>query len=183
MKLNRTHYLETPRLILRKFTINDAQLMYKNWANDAEVTRYMNWFPHKNIQETMDVLTMWEEKYANSDFYHWAIVLKKSNEPIGSISVVKIDRANSTGEIGFCIGKSYWHQGFVSEAFSCIIQYLLFDVGLQELTARHDVRNPYSGGVMRKCGMEFVETKENIGCSKEGETINYSYYSISRKNI
>ena len=35
-----TQLLETPRLILRKFAMNDAQAMYENWASDPEVTKY-----------------------------------------------------------------------------------------------------------------------------------------------
>ena len=38
--------LETNRLLLRKFTLDDAQEMFNNWANDEEVTKFMTWNPH-----------------------------------------------------------------------------------------------------------------------------------------
>lgn len=44
--------LETNRLILRKFKIEDAEDMYNNWASDNEVTKYLSWKTHLNIEET-----------------------------------------------------------------------------------------------------------------------------------
>ena len=43
-----TRKLETERLILRQFTIDDAEYIFKNWANDNEVTKYLTWPSHKN---------------------------------------------------------------------------------------------------------------------------------------
>jgi hypothetical protein len=36
-----TKRLETPRLILRQFAIDDAENMFQNWASDAEVTKHL----------------------------------------------------------------------------------------------------------------------------------------------
>ena len=38
-----TQTIHTERLILRKFTIDDAQAMFENWASDEKVTRYLTW--------------------------------------------------------------------------------------------------------------------------------------------
>ena len=43
--------LETERLILRELTEEDAEEMYKNWASDDEVSKYVRWSTHKNIEE------------------------------------------------------------------------------------------------------------------------------------
>lgn len=40
-----TQTIHTERLILRKFTIDDAQAMFENWASDEKVTRYLTWCP------------------------------------------------------------------------------------------------------------------------------------------
>lgn len=34
-----TEYIETGRLILRRFTVEDAGAMFRNWALDKEVTK------------------------------------------------------------------------------------------------------------------------------------------------
>lgn len=168
------------RIALEQFTIEDAALMFKNWANDPAVTRYMTWFAHKNIQETEAVISLWVNNYAKPNFYQWAIVLRKIDEPIGSIGVVEQDEESRCCEIGYCIGKSFWHQGYTSEALREVVKFLFEQVGYQKIIARHDTRNPHSGDVMRKCGMRYVETRTNIGQTKEGETLNCAYYEITR---
>lgn len=44
-----TKSIETDRLLLRPFVIEDAKAMFENWAADSEVTRYLMWQPHKDI--------------------------------------------------------------------------------------------------------------------------------------
>ena len=43
-----TQTIHTDRLILRKFTVDDAQAMFENWASDERVTRYLTWCPHES---------------------------------------------------------------------------------------------------------------------------------------
>ena len=50
-----TQTIETSRLILRQARIEDADIMFHNWANDAEVTKYLTWPPHGNIEVTKKV--------------------------------------------------------------------------------------------------------------------------------
>lgn len=175
--------IHSARIILRPFVLDDALLMYKNWAKDPDVTRYMTWFPHKDITETKSVISQWADQYAKANFYQWAIVLKETNKPIGSIGIVELDEDSQSGEIGYCIGKQYWHQGYTSEALRTVLDFLINFVKFRTLTARHDIRNPNSGGVMRKCGMKYVKTCDNIGLTKEGEPLVCAYYSISKDNL
>ena len=51
--------LETDRLILRKFKIEDAEDMYNNWASNSEVTKYLSWETHLNIEKTKEILKSW----------------------------------------------------------------------------------------------------------------------------
>ena len=172
--------IEGHRIILQPFKMSDASLMFKNWANDPDVTRYMTWFPHKNVQETESIISLWENNYAKPDFYQWAIFLKTIAEPIGSIGVVELNEANRSCELGYCIGKAFWHQGYMTEALKEVLGFLFAQVHFERITARHDIRNPHSGDVMRKCDMRYVETRENIGLTKEGEPLSCAYYVIDR---
>lgn len=89
MKHCGTQRLETDRLILRRFVIEDAAAMYQNWASDDEVTKYLTWPTHTNLEVSQSVIKDWINSYAEETFYQWAIVLKELGEkPIGSISVV-----------------------------------------------------------------------------------------------
>lgn len=96
--------LATDRLILRRFTVDDTEAMFRNWANDPEVTRYLTWQPHASVEASRQVLDRWIRNYesldSNSDAYQWAIVPKNLGEPIGSISVVSVYREMETVTIG-----------------------------------------------------------------------------------
>ena len=59
-----TQQLETRRLILRKFTTDDAQAMYENWASDPEVTKFLTWPSHDSVAITELVLNSWVDGYA-----------------------------------------------------------------------------------------------------------------------
>ena len=107
-----TQRLETERLVLRRFTLDDAPAMFENWASDAEVTRFLTWQPHASVEVTRSVLADWVSSYEQPDFYQWAIVPKQlGDEPIGSISVVGMSDSVSMVHIGYCIGRPWWHQG------------------------------------------------------------------------
>ena len=82
-----TQEMETERLVLRRLTPEDAGMMYQNWANDPQVTKYLRWEPHKNADETRELLTAWALLYPNGDYYQWGIVEKATGQVFGSISV------------------------------------------------------------------------------------------------
>ena len=54
-----TKMIETPRLILRRFTIEDVPAMYRNWASDPKVTKYLTWPTHENPEVSRQVLLDW----------------------------------------------------------------------------------------------------------------------------
>lgn len=168
MKHLGTKQLETPRLILRQFTTEDAQAMYENWASDPEVTRFLTWPTHSSVEVSRAVLAEWEAGYAKDDFYNWAIVLKDLGKPIGSIGVVSKDDRVRKAHIGYCIGKAWWHQGIMAEALQAVMNFLFDEVGMLRLEARHDTRNPNSGAVMRKCGMEYEGTMVQSDWNNQG---------------
>lgn len=59
-----TQYIETERLILRRFELSDAQAMFDNWANDDEVTKYLTWPAHADMSVTEELLGEWVPQYA-----------------------------------------------------------------------------------------------------------------------
>lgn len=117
--------LETNRLILRRFRLDDAQAMYDNWASDPEVTKFLTWPIHGSVEISRFILQSWVDAYSEKDAYQWAIVLKENGDfPIGSISVVHQQEDINMVHIGYCIGRSWWHQGITSEAMAEIIRFL-----------------------------------------------------------
>lgn len=176
-----TQTIETPRLILRRAQIEDAELMFRNWANDADVTKYLTWPPHENLEVTKKLLASWVESYEEDDYYQWMIVLKELGEPIGSISVVRQNDRVEEAEIGYCIGSRWWHRGIVSEALTAVMRYLFEEVGMNRVAARHDPNNPNSGRVMRKCGMIYEGTARSADRNNQG-VCDAAHYAILRSD-
>lgn len=169
--------LGTERLILRRFTMDDAQAMYENWASDPEVTKYLTWPTHENVDVSALVLADWVEHYAEADYYQWAIVLKETGAPIGSISVVHCNDQISKMEIGYCIGRQWWNCGMTSEVLGSVIRFLFEEVGVDRIEACHDSRNPNSGAVMCKCGMQYEGTQRQAGINNFGKC-DLSWFAI-----
>ena len=65
-----TQTLETERLILRRLTMADADAVYRNWASDPEVTRFLTWPTHPDPEVTRQVLAAWLPLYEKKDYYH-----------------------------------------------------------------------------------------------------------------
>lgn len=163
-----TNRIETQRLILRKFTVDDASAMYRNWSSDPEVTKYLTWPAHDSETVSRRVLLDWTSQYQDCAFYQWAIVPKTIEEPVGSIGVVRMDEKAKLVHIGYCIGRDWWHRGITSEAMQAVMDYLFDEVGVNRIESRHDPRNPNSGAVMRKCGMHFEGTMRQSDWNNQG---------------
>ena len=163
-----TQPLYTPRLLLRRAVREDAEPMFRNWASDPTVTKYLTWPAHKTVAEAEAILNHWIGEYQKPDFYQWMIVLKELEEPIGSISVVRRRDDVQEAEIGYCLGRRWWHQGITTEALNAVIAFLFTEVGVNRIAARHDTNNPHSGAVMRKCGMLYEGTLRSCDRNNQG---------------
>lgn len=178
MKHCGTQTLETERLILRRFTVRDADAMFTNWASDPEVTRYLTWPAHAGVETSRAVLADWTAAYAQESCYQWAIVLKdRADEPIGSIGAVDVSDDIAAVQIGYCLGRRWWHQGIMSEALGAVMDFFFDAVGCNRVACRHDPRNPHSGMVMQKCGMKYEGTQRSADRNNQG-ICDTSWYAL-----
>ncbi len=181
MKHMGTSRMETGRLLLRRFTMEDAALMYKNWASDDNVTKYLTWPTHADVSVTRSVLEHWLSEYHEPDFYNWCIELKEIGEPIGNLSVVSHDDKTASAALGWCIGARWWSRGIMPEAGKAVLQYLFQEVGFNRIIAGHDVENRRSGRVMQKLGMIQEGTFRASGRNNRG-VVDMVMYSILRED-
>jgi len=179
MQLNHigTNSIETVRLLLRRFKVEDAEDMYTNWAGDAEVCKFLSWGPHANVDISRRRILNWSSNYDHNNFYVWAIELKSMRMVIGSISVEFSSDSSRTCEVGYCIGKQYWNRGIMTEALQTVLHYLCYEIGYQKVKAKHDVLNPASGRVMKKAGMKFEKMERQLGLRRDGSVYDCLVYS------
>ena len=176
-----TQTIETSRLILRRAVREDAEPMFRNWASDPEVTKFLTWPTHDSVTVSEMVIGSWLQAYEKENDYQWMIFLKELGEPIGSISVVRQNDRIEEAEIGYCIGSRWWHRGIVPEALTAVIKYLFEEVGMNRVAARHDPNNPNSGRVMRKCGMKYEGTTHASDRNNQG-ICDADHYAILRRD-
>lgn len=151
--------LETERLILRRFTIDDAEAMFQNWASDPEVTRFMPYDTCITLKQTQSRINEWLDyfnKTERSDVF--AIILKDSGEPIGTIDYAETDPEVEAIEVGYQLGKHWWGNGYAAEALKALIKYCFEECGFKRIWAMYNSLNSNSGTVMRKAGMQYEGT-------------------------
>lgn len=176
-----TQRIETPRLILRMAQMTDAEPMFRNWASDPEVTKFLTWPTYESVENAYTILDIWTKEYDNPNFYQWMIELKEIGEPIGSISVVHHRDDIAEAEIGYCIGQRWWHKGIMSEALAAVIDFLFSEVGMNRIEAKHDTNNPHSGDVMKKCGMKYEGSNRAADRNNQG-ICDIAQYAILRSD-
>ncbi len=168
-----TPTLETKRLILRKFTKNDIEALFLI-LKDKEVNTFLPWYPMKNLEQAKK---FYEERYTftylKPQGYAYAICLKSDNFPIGYI---KVDM-EEPHDFGYGLRKEFWHQGIVSEAAKAVVEQVKKD-GLPYITATHDVNNPRSGNVMKKVGMKYCYSYEELWQPK-GFFVTFRMYQLN----
>ena len=180
-----TKTLETERLILRKFELNDVEeLFYNGYITDEIMAKNMSWSPCKNIEEQYNIIKKWIEQYENNDYYRWLIVLKETGEFIGGIDVCNLYKKKDYGEVGYCIWSKYWNNGYATEALRRVIEYLLLECDFHLVEAHHAGFNPASGRVMEKAGMKKDgELRERRLDKETGVYTPQVYYSILKDEL
>lgn len=176
-----TRELNTERLTLRRFILSDAASMYKNYATDDRVTKFLSWKPYKCIVGVEEYLSDLISQYSNLNVYHWAIEM--DNEIIGSISTISIDYKNCNCEVGYCLGYDYWNKGITTEALNAVMNFLFNKVGIHRIMAKHDVENSASGKVLQKCNMIYEGKLRDYYRRHDGTYSDALVYSILKKEF
>ncbi len=172
--------LETQRLILRPFRVEDAEDMFFGWANDPEVTKYLTWNTHKNPEETKIVINKWIKEYEKPERLNFAIVLKSQDKLIGGIDVVGyLNGISGTPVIGYNLSREFWNNGYMTEACKCLIEYLI-SKEYSEIRIDAAAENTGSIRVIQKCGGVFLKAEEEYFPLKN-ETFLVNRYVVKAK--
>ncbi len=146
--------LQTKRLILRPFTLEDAPEV-KRLAGDKDIASTTLHIPHP-YEDGMaeEWISKHQEEFEKGEQVTFAIVHREGKYLIGAIGLSSINMENETAEVGYWIGKPYWNQGYCTEAAWGVLKYSFNVLGLNRIYARHFKENPSSGRVMQKLGMK-----------------------------
>ena len=173
--------LETERLLLRKLRMTDAQDMYE-YSRDPEVARHVLWDAHTSVSESRGYLRYALRQYRQDQPASWGIELKETGAIIGTIGFMWIQDDNRAAEVGYSLARAQWGRGIMTEALEAVIEYGFRTLKLNRIEAIHELTNPASGAVMRKCGMVHEGTMREKLFNK-GKYVDVDLYAILRKDF
>ncbi len=146
--------LQTPRLLLRPFSLSDAagvQLLAGDFAIADTTLALPHPYPDGAAEEWIGTH---QAQFEEGKEVTFAIVLKEADALIGAISLMQISPVHERAEMGYWVGAPYWGKGFCTEAASAVLAYGFSVLNLQRIYACYFKRNPASGRVMEKNGMK-----------------------------
>ena len=146
--------LETERLILRSYTLEDAPDLQRI-IGEYDVSSTLPGVPHP-YEDGMaeEWIRSCSDKFEKDEALHFAITLRTDRNFIGGIGI-KLDRKNERGEIGYWVGKPYWNRGYCTEAARALVTYSFEALKLNRIHAYYFTRNAASGRIMEKIGMRY----------------------------
>lgn len=145
--------LETQRLILRDLTKSDWQGVH-NYASDPEVVRYLPFGPNSE-EDTKSFLQREIKSQRQQPRQHFtlAITLKDDKQFIGTCRISITNPEKLEGDIGYCIGKEFWGQGYATEAARKLLNFGFQQLNLHRIFATSDPKNTLSMRILVKIGM------------------------------
>lgn len=142
--------LETPRLLLRAFTLDDVDAMY-SLATVPEVIRYVGNKPAQSKQDVLDYLQQHPLRdYQVYGYGRFACVWKETGQVIGFSGIKFLDEISET-ELGYRFLPEFWGKGLATEAGSAVIEFAQA-LGLTRLVAVIHPDNEGSKQVATKLG-------------------------------
>ncbi|OEH56246.1 acetyltransferase [Oceanobacillus sp. E9] len=152
--------IETERLTLRPFTLEDAEDV-TNLCDNYNIYKTTLHIPYPyTLENAKEWISSHEINRKEDTLYQFAITDKDSGELYGSISLSN-RKNHQNGEIAYWLGEEFWGRGFVTEASKAMIQFAFKEKNFHRVFAYHLKINPASGRVMKKCGMTYEGTQKD----------------------
>ena len=150
--------LETDRLMLRPWVEDDAEELYK-YAKDPDVGPMAGWPVHTSVENSREII-----RSVLSAPETYAVCLKETGKPVGSIGLHRNDLATQDDEyeLGYWLGKPYWGQGLIPEASREVLRYAFEDLGMNRIWCGYYDGNEKSRRVQVKLGFEYQRRTEGI---------------------
>ncbi|MBF6609099.1 MAG: GNAT family N-acetyltransferase [Flavobacterium sp.] len=151
---------ETQRLFFREILPSDDYELFE-LDSDPEVHLYLGNKPVKNIQETRKIIANIRQQYLENGIGRWAAILKETGEFIGWAGL-KVEK-NVNGhyrfyDLGYRLKPQFWNRGFATESAKAFIDFGFSEMKLEKICAYTSALNAASAAVLRKCGMQHINT-------------------------
>ena len=148
---------ETDRLIVRKLSINDSELLFK-YSQEEITKKELPDEIFENITETKETVEYFISNYDDKYPLVYGIILKEENIIIGHIGLSKIDKGI---EIGYAIAADYQNNGYMSEIIIPFINWIKNNLKMEKIYGIAKSENIASWKMLEKYGFELEEEITN----------------------
>ena len=169
--------LSTERLVLSQPIVSDLEDVVFQMNSTSEISENTLSLPFPYREENAHFwFKMAEDGFANKDAFIFGIREKENLKLIGAVGL-HLDVAHHKAEVGYWLGKSFWNNGYVSEALQAVLKFGFEELKLNKIYASHFHHNPASGKVLEKNGFVFeAELKQEI--LKNGKYLDLFRYAL-----
>jgi ribosomal-protein-alanine N-acetyltransferase len=149
--------IETQRLLLRRFTLADADAYYNRIFGDPEVMRYLRGGREMTRADMESIISRINDRWAAQGMGFWAVTDRENGELIGHCGLKPLDTTTEV-EIAYALAKSHWDRGLATEAARTVLRFGFEQRHLERIVAVAVPENLASRRVMEKLGMRYVKT-------------------------
>jgi ribosomal-protein-alanine N-acetyltransferase len=143
--------VETPRLVLSAPVAADAELVFRRYASDVDVTKYLGWPTHRTVADTQGFLAFsavqWEREGAGP-YLIWA---RTDGQLLGSTGLGL--EPGGQAITGYVLATDAWGRGYATEALTAMVE-VATDIGVRQLYALCHPQHPASRRVLEKCSFD-----------------------------
>lgn len=170
--------METSRLLLRPWEDADAGALYK-YASDPLVGPAAGWQPHRSEAESLTII-----RTVLSEPETYAVVLKESGEPVGSIGLMtprtQSGDTSASMELGYWLARPLWGQGLIPEAAAALLERAFTALNCTKLYCAYFEGNSRSARVGEKCGFVYDHTEQVLWTPPE-KTLTEHFTLLTRE--
>lgn len=146
--------IETPRLILRPFTEDDAPASFV-MNSDPEVMRYLGGVSVTSVEDVREMLKQSTlADYDKHGFGRHAVIHKETNEFMGFAGLKYIEELDEV-DLGYRLITKFWRQGYGYEASLPCLDFAFNELGLDRIIAMANPNNFASISLMKKLGFSY----------------------------
>ena len=146
--------IETDRLLLRPFTLADAEALHAVWGDPA-ARRFggPGWPQPETVADTRRYLEPIVAGQAERGYAPWAVVERATGRIVGDCGLFPEDGTGPEVELAYGLAPSVWGRGYATEAAVACLRVGFEDLGLERIVADVDPGNAASVRVLEKIGM------------------------------
>ncbi len=142
--------IQTPRLLLRRPTPDDADAIFTRYTSDPEVTRYVGWPRHATVDDTRAFLSISDSLWERWPAGPYVILNRDDRSMLGSTGL--IFEAPSSAATGYVLAQDAWGRRFATEALGAMVD-LALKTGVLRLYALCHHAHRASARVLEKEGL------------------------------